>query len=635
MNAEPIKTKKTTSRIELSLWDYLLVIRKRMLWIILAFFCVLGGSIFYTFTITPTYQAVAIVRITERKVPVEPVPTTTVWWSYTNPIESEVGVITSAAVMEKVARKLGLLREDATQKEIESQTASVRGTVFAKSVKDTDAIRIIVDHTSPTLAARIANTTAEVYAKQDFQRKVKQATAVREYIEEQVKIVRERLNQLEEELKQAKESGEVTGAGEILITKLTTLEREKAELLGKYTMKHPKAAAIEDQINDIKKQLQALPEGEMRVARMAREIGVQGRVYEGLMTKLSEARIVEAEKVEEVQILDRASIPTRPIKPNMLSNAGAGAGAGVILGFLIAFLIESLDTSLITIESVEALTGLPVLAVIPFIKIPKRKERPRNHPGKVSKSILQIRQQLILFQKEDDPILEAYRTLRTNIQLRRQPHQKVILFTSSLPVEGKTVTVCNLAITMAKNRLKTLLVDSDFRRSDIHTVFGIPREPGLGDVLTETCNFEDSLRTFVDVAIGDFNLNIADAEGLDYLHIVTAGYYSGNPTELLTSPDLEVFLQKARSRYDVVVLNSPPVLLVTDPVLLSSKVDAVVIVYKVGKTSKEILLRAKEELERGKGNILGMVLNNIKPSLAIYPSQYHYKYGYEARKAGK
>ncbi|MDO8137896.1 MAG: GNVR domain-containing protein, partial [Candidatus Brocadiales bacterium] len=444
MNTEPIKMKKTPSRIELSLWDYLLVIRKRLLWILITFFCVLGGSIFYTFTITPVYQAVATVRITERKVPVEPIPTTTVWMSYTNPIESEVEVITSAAVMEKVARKLGLLREDATQKEIESQTAFVRGTIFAKSVKDTDAIRIVVQHTSPTLAARIANTTAEVYTKEDFQRKIKQATAVREYIEEQVKIVREKLHQLEEELKQAKESGEVTGVGEILITRLTTLERDKSEFLGKYTMKHPKVASIEDQINDIKKQLQTLPEGEMRVARMVREIGVQGRVYEGLMTKLSEARIAEAEKVEEVQILDHASIPTSPIKPKMLPNAGAGAGAGIVLGFLIAFLIESLDTSLMTIESVEALTGLPVLAVIPFIKIPKKKERPRNHPAKVSKSILQIRQQLVLFQKEDDPILEAYRTLRTNIQLKRQPHQKVILITSSLPVEGKTVTVCNL-----------------------------------------------------------------------------------------------------------------------------------------------------------------------------------------------
>ncbi|HHT9118027.1 MAG TPA: GumC family protein, partial [Candidatus Hypogeohydataceae bacterium YC38] len=412
MNAEPIQMKKAPSRIELSLWDYLLVIRKRLLWILITFFCVLGGSIFYTFTITPIYQAVATVRVTERKVPIEATPTTAMW-TYANPIESEVEVITSAAVMEKVARKLGLLREDATQKEIESQTASVRGTVFARSVKDTDAIRIVVRHTSPTLAARIANATAEVYIKEDFHRKIKQATAVREYIEEQVKIVRERLHNLEEELKQAKASGEVTGVGEILITKLTALEREKSELLGKYTMRHPKVAAIEDQLKDIKKQLQTLPEGEMRVARTTREVEVQGKIYGELMTKLADARIAEAEKVEEVQILDRASIPTSPIKPKMLPNAGAGAGAGLVLGFLIAFLLESMDTSLMTIESVEAITGLPVLAVIPFIKIPKRKERPRNHHAKVSKGVLQIRQQLILFQKEDDPILEAYRTLRT------------------------------------------------------------------------------------------------------------------------------------------------------------------------------------------------------------------------------
>ena len=623
---------KIPSRTELILWDYLLVIRKRLVWILLAFFCTLGGGIFYTFTITPIYQALATVRITERKSSVEAISTIAMW-TYANPIESEVEMITSAAVMEKVARKLGLLKEDATPKEVESQTGFIRGVVSAKPVRDTDVIRIFARHSSPTLTARIANTTAEVYIKEDFQRKIKQARSVREYIEEQVKIVKERLYHLEEELKQAKESGEITGIGVALITTLAALEREKSELLGKYTIRHPRVASIEDQIKGIEKQLQTLPEAEMRLARMVREMDVQGSIYGELMTKLAEARIAEAEKVEEVQMLDRASIPTRPIKPKMLPNAGAGAGAGIVLGFLIAFLLESLDTSLITIESVEALTGLPVLAVIPFIKIPKRKGRSKNHPARVGKNILQIRQQLVLFQKVDDPILEAYRTLRTNIQLKRQPHQKVILFTSSLPVEGKTVSVCNLAITMAKNRLKTLLVDADFRRPDVHTVFGIPREPGLGDVLTETCNLEDSIRTFVDVAIGNFNLDIADAEGLDYLHIMTSGYSTGNPVELLTSTNLEAFLQKVRSRYDIVILNSPPVLLVTDPVLLSSKVDVVVIVYKVGKTSKEILLRAKEELERGKGTILGIVLNNVKPRMGMYPSQYHqYKYGYGTRK---
>ncbi|HHT9155085.1 MAG TPA: GumC family protein [Candidatus Tripitaka sp. YC43] len=623
---------KTPLRTELILWDYLLVIRKRLVWILLAFFCALGGGIFYTFTVTPIYQAMATVRITERKSSVEALPTIAMW-TYANPIESEAEMITSAAVMEKVARKLGLLKEDATPKEIESQIGSIRGVVSAKPVRDTDVIRIFAHHPSPTLTARIANATAEVYIKEDFQRKIKQARSAREYIEEQVKVVKERLYHLEEELKQAKESGEVTGIGVALITTLSALEREKSELLAKYTIRHPRVAAIEDQMKGIEKQLQTLPEAEMRLARMAREIDVQGSIYGELTTKLAEARIAEAEKVEEVQMLDRATIPTRPIKPKMLPNAGAGAGAGIVLGFLIAFLLESLDTSLITIESVEALTGLPVLAVIPFIKIPKRKEGPRNHPARVGKNILQIRQQLVLFQKIDDPILEAYRTMRTNIQLKRQPHQKVILFTSSLPVEGKTVSVCNLAITMAKNRLKTLLVDADFRRPDIHSVFGLPREPGLGDVLTETCNFEDSIRTFVDVAIGNFNLDIADAEGLDYLHIITSGYYTGNPAELLTSTNFEAFLQKVRSRYDIVILNSPPVLLVTDPVLLSSKVDVVVMVYKVGKTSKEILLRAKEELERGKGTILGIVLNNVKPRMGMYPSQYHqYKYGYATRK---
>src|SRR3989338_8840923 len=103
---------KIPSRTELILWDYLLIIRKRLVWILLAFFCALGGGIFYTFTVTPIYQAMATVRITERKSSVEALPSLAVW-TYANPTESEVQMITSAAVMEKVARKLGLLKEDA------------------------------------------------------------------------------------------------------------------------------------------------------------------------------------------------------------------------------------------------------------------------------------------------------------------------------------------------------------------------------------------------------------------------------------------------------------------------------------------------------------------------------------------
>ncbi|MFN3466346.1 MAG: GumC family protein [Candidatus Brocadiales bacterium] len=627
--------KKTPARVELSLWDYLLVIRKRMLWIILTFCFVLGGTIFYTYTITPTYQSVATVRITSRKAGVEAFPTALLQPYTVDPIQSEVEVITSAAVMEKVARQLGLLRENAPQKEIEAQVAFLQGAVFAKTVKETDIIKIFARHTSPTIATRLANATAEVYIKEDFQKKTKQATTVREYIEEQVKTVKDKLTNMEEELKRAKETGEVTGIAEVLISKLTTLEREKTELLGKYTIRHPKVVAIDEQLDGIRKQLQGLPEGEMRIARTVREVEVQGQIYRDLMARLADARIAEAEKIEEVHLLERASVPTSPIKPKMLPNAGAGAGAGIILGFLLAFLVESLDTSLMTIEAVETLTGLPVLAVIPFIRIPKKKERLRDHKVKTRKRILQLRQQLVLFQEEDSPIQEAYRTLRTNIQLKRQPHQKVILFTSSIPLEGKTISVCNLAIALAKNRLKTLLIDADLRRADIHTVFGLPSEPGLGDVLTETCNYEDSIKTFVDVALGDFNLDIADAEGLDYLHIITAGYYTANPAELLTSTNLDAFLKKVRAQYDIVLLNSSPAMLVADSVLLSSRVDAVVIVYKVGKTSKEILLRTKEELERGKANLLGIVLNNIKPNLAIYPSQQHYKYGYAARKEGR
>jgi len=224
-------------------------------------------------------------------------------------------------------------------------------------------------------------------------------------------------------------------------------------------------------------------------------------------------------------------------------------------------------------------------------------------------------------------LAESYRTLRTNTQfLLLEKQIKTLIITSSMPGEGKTTTLANLAMTFAQAGTRVLLIDADMRRSMQHNLFGLEREPGLSDVILGNYEWRETIRTVADIIVGNMGMEaIMLTPGMDNLHIMTAGTTPPNPAELLGSQRMTDFIAQVREAYDLVIFDTPPVLQVSDATILGSKVEGLALVYQVGRIARGSLMRSKKQLDHVRANILGTILNGLRPEMGDYRD-----YGYHA-----
>ncbi|SKA88654.1 capsular exopolysaccharide family [Caloramator quimbayensis] len=218
---------------------------------------------------------------------------------------------------------------------------------------------------------------------------------------------------------------------------------------------------------------------------------------------------------------------------------------------------------------------------------------------------------IILKKHPKSPISEAYRTLRTNIQFASFDKEvKVILVTSSGPSEGKTTTASNLAYTLSETSKKVLLVDCDLRKPKIHKIFKISNQTGLSNILIE-----------------DYDLSTAIKKADNNLYVLTAGTLPPNPVEMISSKKMSDFIEKVKDEYDYIILDTPPVVSVTDAQILSTMADGVILVVSSGEANKEAAIRAKELLLNVNAKILGVVLNKLDiASKGGYGYRYYYYY---------
>ncbi|NLX64745.1 MAG: CpsD/CapB family tyrosine-protein kinase [Clostridiaceae bacterium] len=217
---------------------------------------------------------------------------------------------------------------------------------------------------------------------------------------------------------------------------------------------------------------------------------------------------------------------------------------------------------------------------------------------------------IITHNNPKSPVSEAYRVLRTNIQFSGVDKPlKTILVTSAGPMEGKTTTIANLAVIFAQCGSKVLLIDTDLRRPMLHKVFMLLNEKGLTNLLTSQKDYVSFIRHDV----------------VNNLDVLTSGTIPPNPSELLSSNAMKSFIEKVKNNYDIILMDSPPVVSVTDASIISTYADATILVVKSGKTEIEAVKRAKELLEKINANIIGVVLNNIDKK-AIGSNYYPYYY---------
>ena len=363
-------------------------------------------------------------------------------------------------------------------------------------------------------------------------------------------------------------------------------------------------AALETQKSDAYK----LSDDEVEYTLRQREFESNRTLYEGLLQRLRTAGVQAGLESLEIDVVDQALPPAAPqLKPQstiILSTLVFSVLGGVI----IAFLMESLDTGLRSVTEIESITELPSLAVVPRAR--------RSSAEEMSKSTTTRRNINVLAQPKSQ-FAEAFRSLRTALLLSTagQP-PKFILFTSATPSEGKTTTASNLACILAQGNSRVLLIDADLRRPNMHHRFGLNGKVGLTTLLTGTTKLEDTVQ------------QIPEIPNLD---VLPSGPIPPFPTEMLSSEAMDNLLRHCGEIYTHVVIDSPPILSVTDGVILAHEADAVVLVVRHGKSSKHVVRRARDLLLRSGAPITGIVLNAVDLNSPEYYGYYGYSgYSYSS-----
>jgi tyrosine-protein kinase Etk/Wzc len=430
--------------------------------------------------------------------------------------------------------------------------------------------------------------------------------------DEKIKAIKDRLKDEASKISTSSMVQDPFSLSQELVTRLLTVDSEIKSNMAKIN-------ALEEVVAEYNTKLETLPEKTLELARIKRRVTVDEQTYLLIQEKLEETKIQEAAKSRNVLILDEAIEPYSPIKPKKKLNIMLGILIGLGLGVGITFVIEYMDNTIKTQEELQNM-GYNVLVSVPKIEIDKYEKRLEHKLEKLgSVEGKRIEARLITHIDPKSPVAETYRTLRTNLQYSQIERElKVLLMTSSGPKEGKSTTVANLAIAMAKAGKKVILLDADLRRPVIHSVFGNDKEDGITNYLMGKISYENlPKRTF-----------------LDNLWIVTSGSLPPNPSELLASKKMIDLLARLKEDYDRVLIDSPPVIAVTDAAVLSNEVDGTILIVAAGQTNKDALVRAKGLLDNINANLLGLVLNGIDIS-GVYGSYYYYYHHYYAKPGTK
>ena len=367
--------------------------------------------------------------------------------------------------------------------------------------------------------------------------------------------------------------------------------------------------------------LDTLPEKSLKLARLERAKKLNENLYMMMKEKYEESRITRAGQIGKIRIVDPAVPPEFPISPKKKLNLILATLVGLGLGIGVVFFLEYLDNSVRTVEDVERLQ-LPLLGSIPDIEPEKQNGLWRALPKKKGSEdeVGRLATRLVTHLKPKSPYSEAYRSLRTQIQYARSEKPvQTILVSSPGPGEGKSTSVTNLAITMAQMGSKTILVDSDLRRPVLHSLFDLKRDVGLSNYLVGRAEIEEVIRP----------------TSVDNLYLISCGILPPNPSELLGSKRMQELIQQLKNECDYVLFDSPPLIAVTDAVVMAPWVDGVVLVLRSGKTDRDAAVRAFELLRNVKANVLGTLLNDVLPSYMYGSYYYYYYYYYYSSEDGK
>jgi capsular exopolysaccharide synthesis family protein len=310
--------------------------------------------------------------------------------------------------------------------------------------------------------------------------------------------------------------------------------------------------------------------------------------------------------VKNVSIIDVAQVPLEPIKPDKVKNMAIAAAAGLLAGVLIVILLEFIDNTFKKPEDIEKKLGAKVIGSIPQFEGYK-KNRKQKH------QYLSNKRNLITLHDPKSAAAEAYRSMRTNLHYSSIDTEiKTIVITSPGPSDGKSTTSCNLAISLAQNGQKVLLVDADLRKPKVHKYFNVPNQVGLTNCLADNVDYNDAVFTRKDIP---------------NLSLIFAGPIPPNPAELLGSNKMKAFLDKLKEEYDIIIFDTPPVIQVADSTILGGITDGIILVISAGETNIDMARKAYKSISEIGAKVLGTALVKIDTnSIGSYYRYYSYEY---------
>ncbi|MCU4504093.1 polysaccharide biosynthesis tyrosine autokinase [Acinetobacter sp. WU_MDCI_Abxe161] len=472
---------------------------------------------------------------------------------------------------------------------------------------------------------KVLNAILATYSAQNIERRSAESAQTLKFLDEQLPDLKKQLDDAERQFnkfRQQYNTVDVTKESELYLTQSITLETKKAELeqkqaemVAKYTAEHPamreingQLAAINKQIGELNSTLKQLPDVQRQYLQLYREVEVKTQLYTALLNSYQQLRIAKAGEIGNVRIVDTAIEPVEPIKPRKLIVLILAIFAGGFVGTLVALLRKMLRTGIKDSGQIENELDLPVYATVP--RSPIQESRIKILKKKKSIPILAVK-------NSDDIAIESLRSIRTAIHFAlTNAKNNIIMIAGPSPEVGKSFISTNLATIFAQGNKRVLLIDADMRRGYMHKYFDVDVKPGLSELLSGQADFQQVLH----------KTQVAN------LDVITRGKSPTNPSEILSSSQFKDLLEKVQSEYDHIIIDTPPVLAVTDGIIISQYTGVNLIVARYAKSQMKELELTLNRFEQAGVKVNGFILNDIQRASAGYGYGYNYAYAYKAQK---
>ncbi|ESK57238.1 polysaccharide biosynthesis tyrosine autokinase [Acinetobacter tjernbergiae] len=474
---------------------------------------------------------------------------------------------------------------------------------------------------------KVLNAILSAYSAQNVARRSAETAQTLKFLDEQLPELKKQLDDAEREFnkfRQQYNTVDVTKESELYLTQSIALETKKIELqqqqadmAAKYTAEHPTMREINAQITTINKQiaelnstLKQLPDLQRQYLQLYREVEVKTQLYTALLNSYQQLRIAKAGEIGNVRIVDTAVEPIKPIKPKKLQILMLALILGGFLGTLIALLRNLLRTGVKDSTQIEGEFDLPVYATVPRSPI----QETRISILKKKKTI-----PILAVKHSDDIAVESLRSIRTAIHFALvNAKNNIVMIAGPSPEVGKSFISTNLATIFAQSDKKVLLIDADMRRGYMHKYFNIDVKPGLSELLSNQA---------------DINQVIHQTE-VSGLSVITRGKSPANPSEMLSSEQFKLLLEQLEQQYDHIIIDTPPILAVTDGIIISQYAGVNLIVARYAKSQMKELELSLNRFEQAGVKVNGFILNDIQRAGTGYGYGYGYNYSY-AYKAHK